>query len=196
MTPVTDEQLLPGGGRGAAAPGRSRPCRLPRAGGSPLGGPFRLRGSCPDRGVPPPDHGAPGAAATARSAVPAKPRTGHPRCRAREHPARLGLGRPRRGRGDRPAGRWADRRHRRHRHHGFRELIRLGRRRIAAAAGRQAGGGPSSSGRLIRSNQSPGASTSDGVGRLRSEDHSLARPSSPARSTTPAMNDRPRSTWV
>ena len=72
-----------------------------------------------------------------------------------------------------------------------REPVALARSTVAHSAD-----GSSSSGRLIRSSHRPGASTSDGVGGCAPADHSLARPSSPARSTTPLTNARPRSTWA
>ena len=51
------------------------------------------------------------------------------------------------------------------------------------------------SGRSIRANHRPGASTSAGVGSSRSERQSRARPSVPARSTTPLAKAAPRSYW-
>ena len=119
---------------------------------------------------------------------------GDPRCRAGEHPARVGPGGARGGSGRRRA----DRAGRRGRAPPTSEADERPSRhgQPDAGCGSQSPGGASSPGRLIRSSHNPGASTSDGVGRLLSETHSLARPSSPARSSTPLMNDRPRSTWA
>ena len=54
-------------------------------------------------------------------------------------------------------------------------------------------GSGQSSGSSMRASHRPGASSSAGVGRVRSDSHRRARPSSPARSSTPATNALPRS---